>query len=426
MTLSPTSVGPDFDRFSPTQSVTPVSRSAWLRGSTVYFLVVLLLALVPYPLQLGRHWASAVFEPPHYLNRDAPEWIAMAEAKPFLSAAPAMRISRPLYPLPAFVIRQATDPASISTARIYRILNLAWFLLAAGLLRWWTLYWTTDGWAALAAGILFASSSFVQVYLSQPVPEMVGAAVSIGVLCTAAWAAGWQVRLPDRPPTRREKARARKRRKPWVWAGVCTAVLMLGKEIYALYVCLLLIAVRRRAWRRLAAFAAAALVIHLGYLAWVRWGLARPYTPYGENAQGFVAWVYQDLWRRPLDMQATFLARLAGRIVVRTAQAFWVWPLAFALVGALRLVRRPRAFDVFAFGAGYYLLFVATNVVTPRMCYSFFFPVVLPLAGAGLVGFIREVHAGSGRAGRLFWYAVLGLGVLLGILVDPFTIFYFG
>jgi hypothetical protein len=309
---------------------------------------------------------------------------------------------------------------------MYRILNLAWFLFAAWLLRWWTLYWTRDEWAALAAGALFAASPFVQVFLSQPLPEIPGAAAILGGVCAAARAAGWTPKPRPIPETPRQRVRRRRAWKPWTAAGAVTALLLLGKEWYGLYVCLLLIAVSKRAWRPLIGYAAGAAAVHLGYLAWFTWGLEKTYAPYGTESHGFLSWVVADLAHRTVLGQAWYFIHLAGRIVVRTAQAFLGWPLVLAAIGAFSLAVRPRIVHILAYLLGFYALFVAINIVTPRIVYPVFVPLVLPAAGAGAVSIGRALAAGHGKKTAAAWIIFLAILLLVGILLDPYRFFYYG
>lgn len=390
-----------------------------LLRAPAYFLLLGLVVAISYPLQAGRRWASPVFHAPGNLNIDAREWLAMAETTPFLSKAPAMRIARPLYPGPAFALRRLLSKEH-STLLIYRGLNVFWFLLAAWGLRRWTLYWTPYPGAALMAGLLFAASPFVQIFLWQPMPEMTGAAAAVWVLAIATWATGRKLGRPrpQAPP-------ARFRPFPWVVAGVVSAILMLGKELYALYVCLALVGLYRRAWKPMLAFAFAAASVHLFYLAFVILGLQLPYRPYGANQHGFLSWLWEDFLRRPLRAQGMHLWRLALRIGWRTLQAFSFWPVAFALVGAFVVWFRPRWYEAAAYAIGFYALFLATNLVTPRICYLMF-PAILPPAAAAIVWLGNRLGVHWGPRARAAWYVGIGIIMLAGLFIDPYRFYYYG
>jgi len=378
-----------------------------------------LVVATAYPLQAGRRWSSPIFTPPAYLNRDAREWIDIAEARPFLKEALPMRLGRPLYPAPAFLARRSTN-VKLSTVSIYRIVNICWLAFALWGLRRWTLLWTPDTGAALAAGLLLATSPFVQIYLWQPLPEMLGAATAVWPMLWVAWASGWRPGRA-RPTTGTLKFRLAR----WLIAGALTAVLMLGKENYALYVALFLMGLWRGAWKPMLAFAAAALAVHGLYILWVVFGLGRSFTPYGANAHGFLTWISQDLLHRTPAEQGHYLARLAGRVGWRALQAFEFWPFALMLGGGFALWHRPRVWDCLAYAAGWFALFVSINIVTPRICYMLY-PAILPAAGAAISTLAHRLDVEWGGGARRLWLAGVGAVMLAGALVDPYRLFYYG
>ena len=364
---------------------------------------VLVAAL--YPMQLNREWGSSIFPAPAHLNVDSPEWMSIVDTKPFLSNTLPMHVSRPLYPLPAFALKQYVLP-QVRALAMLRWLNVLWLAVGAAGLFWWTLYWTGNIVAGGVSMVLLCVSPCVQIYLSQPVPTIIGNAVSVVPLALVAWAARVRIGVWQ-----------------WVGAGALSALLILGKEVYSVYLCLFLVAVWHRAWKPMVCFAAPALVVHVAWLAWVHWGLALKYDPYGANQQGFMSWIGSDFVHRTFVAQVAFLVRLLARMVVHSLQAFEVWPILLAGAGWVFLHRKPRA-EMVSYLAAFFVMFFAMNLVTPRICFLIY-PCVYPLAAVAIVRIGERAWGRSKSFGALWIGVVCGL-VAASALIDPYRFFYYG
>jgi hypothetical protein len=379
-------------------------------GLPMTLLLCALILGVLYPLQCGRAWRHPIFPPPAHLNVDAADWIDIATRTPFLSVAPPMRMSRPLYPVPVYFVKKYIWQG-LSALVGLRLVNLIWIAMCLVMLYDLTWLFSGDRRAACLAPILFCCAPAVQIYASQPIPESVGWAASLGPI----WAVA---RI-------RTTAGARQRTSFLLWftAGLFAGVLMLGKEVYAVYLALLVVGVAGREWRPTVLFGLGAIIMQVGWMAWVRWGIARPYSPYGANAFNFVSWLWTDYWHRNALAKVDYAVRLAARAALRTLQAFEFWPVGFAVV-AYTTRRLVSPFVLVAYAGAFYLMYFAMNLVTPRIGFLFF-PAIYPAAAIGIL----EIRDRCGKRKQLLWLGVMSLiiaAVVAGTLLDPFSFFYYG
>ncbi|MGI8907899.1 MAG: hypothetical protein ACR2IE_15565 [Candidatus Sumerlaeaceae bacterium] len=365
---------------------------------------------VTYPLQVGRAWKSGIFPPPTHLNIDSHEWTDIINTVPFMSETLPMHLSRPLYPGPAYFVKQIIG-LSADALVLLRITNMVWLLVCVVTLHCWTLHWTGSALSGLVAVVFFCLSPCVQIYLSQPVPTVIGNAAALVPLLLVVWAASTQ-RTPHVPAAAK-----------WVLAGGLSAILMLGKEVYAIYVCLALAALWRRAWKPLMYFSLAVAAVNLAWFAYVHFEIGRAYRPYGENQQGFLSWIWNDFARRGFAQQMIFLPRLLARMAVRSIQAFELWPVVLAGLGFYMLKRRP-VLELFSYAVAFLVMFFAINVVTPRICFLMY-PAIYPLAAYGAVVIGQRTLARS-RALGVAWIMLLALLTVAGALVDPYAFYYYG
>lgn len=364
----------------------------------------LVLALT-YPVQFGRAWSSRIFPPPPHLNIDAPEWMAIVQDSPFLGHTLPMHVSRPLYPAPAYCVRHYLS-VTASPQVLLRSVNIVWVIACIVALYWFSLFWTHSPPAAVLSAVLFCASPCVQIYLSQPVPTIIGCAAGIVPLALVTWA--------SRAPSSAGR---------WLLTGFASAVLMLGKEVYPVYLCLLLVAISRRAWKPMLLFGAAALAVHVGWIAVVRFGIHRPYAPYGENQQGFVSWIWTDFLLRTPAAQAAYIVRLTARVVLRTLDAFEFWPIPLATMGWYQLSSRPK-FELISYLLAFTAMFFTINIVTPRICFLMF-PAVYTLASLAIVNIAVRAFARS-HALTGVWIALVSVLVAISALADPYDLFYYG
>jgi len=437
----------------PTQ---PVSLSAALLGRDLpeyWTLAVLGLLIIqvycaffifynrPVPTGPGEQFFPANL---HYQNVDVPVWLVTGAMLP--TNAPAVRAMRPLYPFPITVAKwlglvyvnprvKETPPGgfpggflTMDTGRATIVLLVFNYLLTLASL--WIFFAMCRRFgmppaSALMATLVAGFSFGFAFWMTKAVPEVFGYfAIMVSL---AAIVMGFEKDKPTAPATVGKQLT--RQAITWGCVGLLIGILLLGKEVFCLpmFAGLLLLFTRR--WAGLVAFCVLTLLpttLWNYYMSKIV-GAFDPAAYLKEYK--FIVWLPQELGPASWPDRFLILWKNLERQIICFFQAFAYVPVVLAFLGMIvsRVIPK-QGWVLGAFFLSFYILFLASNFIMPRLLFMTW-PVIYVFAWKAIewiaVRIENSVKSSSFSYGRAFKFVAMFCLFYLGTR-QQFTWYYYG